>query len=206
MDNAIRMPLEIRAAEPIDAEAGVYRWRLFSAAANRVGDESDPRGFTARSELPLLYNHNWNIPTLGTWTDFESDADEMTATVRFDLEDDFARQLNGKVQRGVMKDVSIGFLPTEQEALYPDDDEWNDWLGYFGPVRVKSAVLMEASLVTVPADETAVRLQSMRARREQRALELTMRGAMRDALNGRETIGDITRAAMRRALGGNSDG
>lgn len=133
-----------------------YRWTLTSAAANRVGDETDIMGFELNdTEFPLLDHHDRREFAIGRVYDVEKTEEALVGTVEFDRGDERGAFLEGKVQRGYIKRGSIGYIELETEPLDPDNDDYYFGRWYWGPVKVLRADLLEFSLVNVPADYTA---------------------------------------------------
>ena len=191
-DEAKRQPFRMtRVAElnssltrDADTEADadpVYRFKLTGAAENRLGDTTNIRGLQHRAELPILYNHDQRGVPLGVWRNFSRDDDYIYADAIFDREDEFARRIAGKVARGFMTDCSIGFIPIRETPRFPDDESFSDSWGYFGPMHLEEARLLEISIVTVPADETATLVRRYESRRRDRRerIEAQMSGRIR---------------------------
>ena len=159
-----------------------YRFRVTSAAPNRLGDTTDISGIETPPSVPLLYNHS-EADVLGRWFDFTRDADALYATARFDEGDPDAVALKGKVDRQIIESVSIGFKAIKQTPRFPHSREYKTHGFYTGPVHLERAILTEISLVAVPADITATRVRSLNADAEQQ-------------------IADIVRDVFARRLGG----
>ena len=148
------------ASEGAPAPSGLYEWRVSSASPTRSGDTTNIAGLEYREELPLLYNHDWSIPPVGRVFNFRRGADELIADVELDLDDEFAASLDGKIQRGFMRDSSIGFIP--RAFSFREGDDVDDYsLGWFDPIHLERAEIYEMSLVTVPDDRNAVRLRAL---------------------------------------------
>lgn len=205
-----RQPYEIRSVEDVgrvktlltrDADGGpteapLYRFRLTGAAENRVGDTTNIRGLEYRDNLPLLFNHDQRGLSLGGWENFSADDDYLVADAWFDPGDELAREIERKVQIGAMRDVSIGFIPLEETPRFPDDEEYQGYFGYFGPVHLERARLLEASIVTVPADETATLVRKYDERR--RAMAARYQSAQSERLR---SIENAAASVMARRLG-----
>jgi hypothetical protein len=90
----------------------------------------------------MLYHHDRN-QTIGRWENVRVEDGRLMAEAVFDTEDEQAQKVSGKVERGFLKACSAGLRPirvTENED---------------GVVMSRSE-LMEASIVSVPADGEAV--------------------------------------------------
>lgn len=103
----------------------------------------------------MLYEHK-SIDLIGLWTKAIKEGKAIKADAQFDEHDELAQKIRGKVERGILKGVSIGFqiLETAQERL-PD--------GTIIPV-VTRCKLMEASLCALPSNSNALRLYNEKGR------------------------------------------
>lgn len=167
------------ASDAADAPSGQYVWRVSSASPTRSGDTTNIAGLEYRSELPLLYNHQWSIPPIGRVFNFRKGDDELIADVEIDLADEFAASLDGKIQRGFMRDSSIGFIPRKFSVR---EGEGVDG-ARFDPIHLEEAEIYEMSLVTVPDDRNAVRLRALEMARPQ-PIDLPRANAWADRIIG----------------------
>lgn len=119
-----------------------------------------------RQNPVVLYNHDdgsggwFGSPSermpIATSSDEESDDDRTIAVAHFDLEDDFARRVLGKVQRNLVNATSVRWLPLEHRVEEEEDDE-----GQRHPVLIfVRQELLEWSFVSIPADPGAVILRA----------------------------------------------
>lgn len=77
------------------------------------------------SNAPILYMHVRGV-VYGQWKNFRRDGDAYYADPEFDMEDPEAVKLAGKVDRGVIKAVSMGAYPHKVEII--DGEPWaTDW-------------------------------------------------------------------------------
>lgn len=133
--------------------------RLFSQKINRRGNIVEVAGMKTgnfRSNPVLLLEHgkgNSGLP-IGVVRNLQRNDGDMTAELAFDVDDPMAAAVKGKFDRGVLKTVSIGFIPQKYELIDPDDVPW-------GPIRITQGELVEVSVVATPLDSTARRIQSM---------------------------------------------
>ena len=96
----------------------------------------------------MLYEHD-TTKVIGRWKDIEKKDNKLIAVADFDLMDEEASLIAGKVERGFLNATSIGLIVKEQEVT---DNE----------LIVTKCELFEASIVSIPADAGAVRLYNER--------------------------------------------
>ncbi len=96
-----------------------------------------------RKNPVMLYNHDPER-VIGRWEDLDIEDGQLTATPVFDLEDTFAAEIARKAFAGFIKGCSMGIMI---KAMATDENGVN--------VATKS-VLLEASIVSIPADENAL--------------------------------------------------
>lgn len=90
-----------------------------------------------------------NLP-IGKMTNIRTQGEQLLGDVEFDMEDDFAAKVAGKVERGILQAVSIGI----QEISYTEDPAFM-LAGQKYPTVTKCE-LYEVSVVDVPANANAV--------------------------------------------------
>lgn len=79
----------------------------------------------------MLWSHNPYVPSLGTGKAFVGKSDlgnGLHFAPVFDTDDEFARQIEGKVRRGVIKETSVGF--TSPNYSRREKDPSGDQVGY----------------------------------------------------------------------------
>jgi HK97 family phage prohead protease len=94
----------------------------------------------------MLFSHD-SERVIGRWLNVRIEDNTLKAEAEFDSEDDFAAKVASKVERGFLKGCSVGM-----RILHAKKEK--------GAVTVDRAELMEASVVSVPADNGAVCLYS----------------------------------------------
>ncbi len=121
--------------------------------------------------VPVLWNHSQDA-LLGRWEDLRvqdlAAGPALVGRVRFDPEDPTAQLRAGQIKRGFLSAVSVGWVPGEatRRGELPDDDPHRREAGddpcglpseglVMGSERSPNH-LIEASLVTCPAQPTAV--------------------------------------------------
>ena len=93
----------------------------------------------------LMFSHDYSIAPLGTMGKVWKEDKQILAMPKWDDEDEFAKFIKGKYERGVMRAVSVGFRPLEYE-------ESKDGKG----VRFLKQELLEISAVAIPAHPAAL--------------------------------------------------
>lgn len=102
-----------------------------------------------------LWQHDKDKP-VGTWQNLRIEADRLVADLKL-ASTRLAEMTRQLINDDVLKAVSVGFLPKDVEPRDPEAP----WKGYL----IKGAELLEASLVSVPANQEALLLS--------KSLELT---------------------------------
>ena len=95
-----------------------------------------------RANPVMLYEHDAH-KVIGRWDDLRVEDGRLTAVPVFDMADELAAQLAGKVERGFLGAASMGLLVQDMDTSGKH------------PVARRST-LMEASLVAVPSNPGAV--------------------------------------------------
>lgn len=128
------------------------------------------------SGIPIGYGHDFGDPDLyGTWGGLEIEEVEgrrrLVGVPEFDFEDPAAARLAGKIDRGILRSVSVGWLPgarvrrgelDPEDPYYrePEDDECGmPAEGYVMGTEDEPNQLVECSLTPIPADPAAVALE-----------------------------------------------
>lgn len=92
----------------------------------------------------MLYQHD-KYSVIGKWENIRIEDGKLLADAKFDSEDELARQVEGKVERGFLKGCSVGIIINDMKLV--------------GEVYEATATeLTEASICSVPSDAGAVRL------------------------------------------------
>lgn len=103
-----------------------------------------------RSNPVMLAQHRNNVESVvGRWINIRIEGSKLLADADFDLEDEDAKKLAGKVERGFIRGASMGLLPIGNEP-------WK--LAADGIPDLVSSEAMESSIVAVPSNRAAVRL------------------------------------------------
>jgi len=100
----------------------------------------------------MFYNHDeWSVP-IGRWDNVRIEDGKLLADPVFDMQDENARKIAGKVERGFLRMASIGFRVVETS-----DDPMKVLPGQKLPTVTKWQ-LREASIVGIGANHNALRL------------------------------------------------
>jgi len=154
----------------IKADEGVIDAIVGSSnVLDRIGDVIDQAGWKLqnykKTNPVILWGHNQKEqrPPIGkalkVWI---QDKGEKTAKlmfkVKFDLQDNFAKEIFRKIKDGFINTVSVGFLPIEWKLMDEDDP--------FSGKKYTKQELLELSFVPVPANpEALVALKGMKDER-----------------------------------------
>ncbi|HUH25333.1 MAG TPA: HK97 family phage prohead protease [Flavobacterium sp.] len=88
-----------------------------------------------------------NHAVIGKWLDAQKEGSLLTMLPEFDIEDEVANKIAGKVARGFIKGCSMGII------WHPDDLEW---IG--DKLVLTKCELYEVSIVAVPSNQNAIHL------------------------------------------------
>lgn len=101
---------------------------------------------------PVMLDGHWNSneSVIGRWNDINMQGTTLSGVPEFDTEDEKAKKISGKVDRGFIKSCSMGlvFNPAYM-VLEPN-----------GKFLLQKSELLEVSIVPVPANSNAIRLYS----------------------------------------------
>lgn len=116
-----------------------------SNTINSYGFRTDVAGIDLarfKKNPVMLYNHD-PLQVIGRWENVTKDGDKLTAEPVFDMEDPFAAEIARKVEQGFIKGCSMGIVIKNLTQTKGIDTATN-------------SVLLEASIVSIPADENAL--------------------------------------------------
>lgn len=99
----------------------------------------------AKDGLSLLLNHDVD-QHLGRVSNIRIEGDRLRGDIEFDTADPDAEKWQGKVDRGMVKDISIRYSIDDYEIIERKDEE--------PEYRITRWTPLEASAVTVPADHS----------------------------------------------------
>lgn len=96
----------------------------------------------------MLDGHNpSNLSVIGTWKDIKTENGNLLADTAFDIEDEKAKAIAGKVERGIIKACSMGISFNKEDFSYEN-----------GNLILHKCELLEASIVAIPSNANALRL------------------------------------------------
>lgn len=116
-----------------------------SETINSYGFKTDVKGINlSRFEKNpvMLYQHNPHM-VIGRWEDIKIEGGQLSATPVFDMEDPEAAEIARKVEQGFIKGCSMGIVIKQMTRTKGID-------------TATESVLLEASIVSIPADENAL--------------------------------------------------
>ena len=127
---------------------------MSDTSVDRMGDVIEPGGWQLKhfKAHPIaLFNHDKD-QIIGKWADVRVEKGQLRGRLELAAEGtsplvDTVRKL---VEQDILRAVSVGFRPLEQQPLTKDADK------YFGPFRFMKSELLECSLVAVPANPNAL--------------------------------------------------
>lgn len=118
----------------------------------------DPDGwdFANYNRNPVvLWGHDDNAMPLARTVEIEASPNELRATAQFDMEDEAAKRLLSKIERGFVNSTSVRWLPKRTEIrMLPTDKGEREVLAFV------EQELLEWSFVSIPSDPGAVILRS----------------------------------------------
>jgi HK97 family phage prohead protease len=143
-----------RAAPPPGGEPDEFV--LSDGTLDRMGDVIEPAGWQLdqiKSDPPVLFNHNRD-QVVGRWTDIRVKDGKLLGRIVWVKSDKWpmAQYIRDLVREKILRTVSVGFQPVAREPLTKDADK------HHGPFRFTRQMLLEASLVSVPANPNALAL------------------------------------------------
>lgn len=149
--------IKYRSAQ-IKAVSGANRFKFVASdeSVDRYGDVVRAAGWELgefRQNPVLLWGHDSSEPPIGTVDDIRVEGKQLIAETSFASDDanPFAGKIRRLVEAGIVKAVSVGFLPIKMKQR---TGEKGEFLGY---EFIKQS-LMELSVVSVPANPNAVAL------------------------------------------------
>lgn len=127
---------------------------LSDATVDRYGDVIEPAGWVLSNfkKNPIaLFGHSASFP-IGTWQDVRVEAGKLIGRLQLAARGTSARldELISLVEQGILRAVSVGFIPIKGEPIDPARP--------YGPQRYTKQELSECSLVSVPANPSALQL------------------------------------------------
>lgn len=134
--------------------AGNLEFVLSDATVDRYGDSIDPKGWDLKwfKKNPIaLFGHSNSFP-IGNWSNVRVEGGKLIAKLNLATRGTSQRidELIGLLEQGVLRAVSVGFIPKKSEPIDPDKP-------YAGQ-KYTEQELIECSLVSVPANPAALQI------------------------------------------------
>lgn len=125
---------------------------LSDATVDRYGDIVDPKGWdlsTFKTNPIALFGHSSSFP-IGKWENVRVEGGKLIGRLVLAARGTSARidELIGLLEQGILRAVSVGFMPVEWEAVDPKDP--------YGGSKYTKQQLLECSLVSIPANPAAL--------------------------------------------------
>lgn len=132
-------------------DAGSFNGIASTSDMDLHGDIIEPGAFGKISAmLPMFRNHDPN-QQIGGWPAFEQDGTKLKVKGQLDLDIAVARDTHSLLKKGFLTGISVGFHPDKM-----------DYDPQTGVRRIKKALLVEASIVPIPANQKA-RVRSVKS-------------------------------------------
>ncbi len=133
---------------------GGLEFVLSDETVDRYGDVIVAAGWVLANfkKNPIaLFGHSSGFP-IGTWANLRIEGSKLIGTLQLAARGTSARidELISLVEQGVLRAVSVGFIPIKSEPINPDRP--------YGPQKYTRQELLETSLVSVPANPAALAL------------------------------------------------
>ncbi len=161
MDNKIYCKALLTKVKRVESGAKVFTFRATTEAIDRQNEIVTADGWHTENFLKnpvFLWAHDYRSLPIGKVVRLTQDEEGLLADVIFDQEDDLARQVESKYERGFLSAVSVGFQPLEMD--FGKNGE---------PLKHTQKDLLELSGVPVPANADAL---VQRANNQQRRAAL----------------------------------
>lgn len=136
------------------ASDGGLEFVLSDETVDRYGDIIEAKGWVLANfkKNPIaLFGHSGGFP-IGTWSNLRVEGSKLIGKLNLAARGTSARidELISLVEQGILRAVSVGFVPIKSEPINPDRP--------YGPQKYTKQELIETSLVSVPANPAALAL------------------------------------------------
>jgi len=126
-----------------ETKVNSYGFRLLNSGLDLDRFQANP--------MMLAMHRDWDLnAVIGRWKNIRIEGNLLLAEDEFDMEDEEAKKIAGKVTRGFLKGCSLGFLFLEEFFVKALD----------GVFELTKSEPYEGSVVVIPANGNAVRLYS----------------------------------------------
>lgn len=119
---------------------------------------------------PVILSDHWasTSSVIGRWENIRIEGALLKADAVFDEEDEEAAKVAGKVKRGFLKGASMGIDPLTKDNFLMAAD---------GHIDLVKGELMEASIVAIPSNQSAVKLYHNNGEMEDKEVEAILLSA-----------------------------
>lgn len=129
---------------------------LSTETVDRVGDVIEAKGWNLRefrSNPIALFQHNHNLP-IGVWEGVRVEGKKLIGHLKMARKGTsrLVDEVHALLEQRILKAVSVGFSPDDYDEIKDAKGQWT------GGYRFTKVSLLEASLVSVPANPDAVSL------------------------------------------------
>ena len=126
-----------------ETKVNSYGFRLLNSGLDLERFQKNP--------MLLAMHRDWDLnAVIGRWKNIRIEGSLLLAEDEFDMDDEEAKKIAGKVERGFLKGCSLGFLFLQEFFVKALD----------GVFELTKSEPYEASVVVIPANGNAVRLYS----------------------------------------------
>lgn len=150
-------PTTVKASSEPD---GLMTFVASEESEDRMGDVIKATGWQLdnfRRNPVFLYVHDQTFPPIGKVMRTEISGKQLTASVKWDEEDEFARLIKGKYAAGIMNAVSVGFRALEFEDRQLSAPMKTPFGTISTGMLFTKVELVEISAVPVPAHPKALK-------------------------------------------------
>lgn len=146
--------MELRHTKGTQSKDDPFEFIMSDESVDRMGDVIKADGWELNDfkRNPIaLWGHNHAMP-VGTWENVRVEGKKLIGRLKMAAEGTSAEidTLRRLIEQRIIKAVSVGFAPIEQEPM----DEKSD--PFWGPFKFIKQALHECSLVSVPANPNAL--------------------------------------------------
>lgn len=133
----------------------------------------------------LDYHRSGNNAVIGRWENIRIEGSELKADAVFDEEDEDAKKIAGKVERGFLKGASmgLGFDRSEEPFVFEDAT---------GKFALTKSELLEASIVSIPSNRKSIKLYNKEHKELQEdEVQLALEDASNEELNKNDNMSNV---------------
>lgn len=124
-----------------ESKVNQYGFRVLNAGLDLERFKANP--------VLLDYHMGGNRAVIGRWENIQIEGSLLTAEAVFDVADEYAKEIAGKVERGFLRGSSLGLNPFSMENFKSAPD---------GSYELVKSEVLEASIVAIPNNANAIKL------------------------------------------------